>query len=300
MGDVEAALAEAAGVPRRRTPSSRRPARSPCSAEAALIDLHTHLLPGIDDGPATMSDSVELARQLWEDGTRGVAATPHCRPDHPRVHPQELAGLAPPSWRTSCARSGIELGRGARGRGGPRVGARSVRRGAARGELQGPRQGPARGDPLRTAHHELRDAAVPGSRSRATGSCWPTPSATPPSRRTPSAWSGWLQAGTLLQVTASALIRPPRTSRSAKLARRPARGRPRPRAGLRLPTAPPPRARRHSRRAPGWSPSLVGNGASRLDGGGRCRARSSQGEPLPEPPPIEGRPTGMLARLRRS
>ncbi|HEY5286970.1 MAG TPA: CpsB/CapC family capsule biosynthesis tyrosine phosphatase [Solirubrobacteraceae bacterium] len=42
-----------------------------------MIDLHCHLLPGIDDGPSTMEDSVALARAAAEAGTRTIVATPH-------------------------------------------------------------------------------------------------------------------------------------------------------------------------------------------------------------------------------
>ncbi len=42
-----------------------------------MIDLHTHVLPGIDDGPETIEDSVELARAAVAAGTRTLIATPH-------------------------------------------------------------------------------------------------------------------------------------------------------------------------------------------------------------------------------
>lgn len=42
-----------------------------------MIDLHFHLLPGIDDGPATIEDAVVLARAAAEAGTRAIVATPH-------------------------------------------------------------------------------------------------------------------------------------------------------------------------------------------------------------------------------
>ena len=45
-----------------------------------MIDLHCHLLPGIDDGPATLEDALELARALVADGVRHVVATPHVFP----------------------------------------------------------------------------------------------------------------------------------------------------------------------------------------------------------------------------
>jgi protein-tyrosine phosphatase len=43
-------------------------------------DLHFHLLPGVDDGPADMAESLELARAAVADGSSTVVATPHVRP----------------------------------------------------------------------------------------------------------------------------------------------------------------------------------------------------------------------------
>lgn len=48
-----------------------------------VIDLHTHILPGIDDGCRTLEESVELARAAAEDGVRTLAATPHVRFEYP-------------------------------------------------------------------------------------------------------------------------------------------------------------------------------------------------------------------------
>lgn len=56
-----------------------------------MVDLHCHLLPGIDDGPHDMEAAIELARAVAADGVYMAAATPHVRPDHPRVVPSELA-----------------------------------------------------------------------------------------------------------------------------------------------------------------------------------------------------------------
>jgi protein-tyrosine phosphatase len=61
------------------------------STIAEVIDLHCHVLPGIDDGPPDMQASLELARALVADGTRIVVATPHLREDHPRSRADELA-----------------------------------------------------------------------------------------------------------------------------------------------------------------------------------------------------------------
>ena len=42
-----------------------------------MIDLHCHVLPGIDDGPETIEESVELVRAAAAAGTRTIVATPH-------------------------------------------------------------------------------------------------------------------------------------------------------------------------------------------------------------------------------
>jgi protein-tyrosine phosphatase len=58
---------------------------APTGAEARkwmpLVDLHFHLLPGVDDGPADLSEALDLAWGALEEGTRTVVATPHVRPD---------------------------------------------------------------------------------------------------------------------------------------------------------------------------------------------------------------------------
>jgi protein-tyrosine phosphatase len=44
-----------------------------------MIDLHSHILPGVDDGVKTEDDAVAFARVAFEDGVRTIVATPHCR-----------------------------------------------------------------------------------------------------------------------------------------------------------------------------------------------------------------------------
>lgn len=48
-----------------------------------MIDLHCHLLPGIDDGPATIEQSVALARAAAAAGTATIVATPHASARYP-------------------------------------------------------------------------------------------------------------------------------------------------------------------------------------------------------------------------
>jgi protein-tyrosine phosphatase len=42
-----------------------------------VIDLHCHVLPGIDDGPETIEGSLQIARAASADGAHTLVATPH-------------------------------------------------------------------------------------------------------------------------------------------------------------------------------------------------------------------------------
>jgi protein-tyrosine phosphatase len=43
-----------------------------------MIDLHCHILPGVDDGAASLDEALALARFCVRDGITHVVATPHC------------------------------------------------------------------------------------------------------------------------------------------------------------------------------------------------------------------------------
>jgi protein-tyrosine phosphatase len=42
-----------------------------------MIDIHCHILPGIDDGPKDLKQSVEMARAAVAEGITTIIATPH-------------------------------------------------------------------------------------------------------------------------------------------------------------------------------------------------------------------------------
>src|SRR5690625_4311909 len=42
-----------------------------------MIDIHTHILPSVDDGAKTEEDSLEMAKQAVEEGIHTIIATPH-------------------------------------------------------------------------------------------------------------------------------------------------------------------------------------------------------------------------------
>ena len=58
-----------------------------------FVDLHSHLLPGLDDGAPTLEETRRFARRLHAEGVLDIACTPHIKRAHfPRIDPAELAG----------------------------------------------------------------------------------------------------------------------------------------------------------------------------------------------------------------
>ena len=56
-----------------------------------MIDLHTHVLCGIDDGPPDLVGSIAMAEIAVAEGVETLVATPHIRDDYPLVVPGEIA-----------------------------------------------------------------------------------------------------------------------------------------------------------------------------------------------------------------
>ncbi len=64
-----------------------------------MIDLHCHLLPGVDDGARTLDQAVETLRRMAAQGIREVALTPHLEASRigegpPPAHDEAFAALA--------------------------------------------------------------------------------------------------------------------------------------------------------------------------------------------------------------
>ena len=70
-------------------------------------DIHFHVLPGVDDGPETLAESIELARAAVRDGTRTVLCTPHVRTDFV-TEPLDLVERVR-ELREALARAGVPL-----------------------------------------------------------------------------------------------------------------------------------------------------------------------------------------------
>ena len=58
-----------------------------------MYDLHAHILPGVDDGPAAIEDSIAIARIAAEYGTRTILATPHRKDVTELSSVQHIRGL---------------------------------------------------------------------------------------------------------------------------------------------------------------------------------------------------------------
>jgi len=52
---------------------------------SGFVDLHCHLLPGVDDGARSLEDALEMARALVSLGFSTVAPSPHARPEYAPV-----------------------------------------------------------------------------------------------------------------------------------------------------------------------------------------------------------------------
>ena len=62
-----------------------------------MVDFHTHILPGIDDGSRSVGESVALLRMLMGQGVHAVAATPHFYAD--RTSPERFLEAREGAWQ---------------------------------------------------------------------------------------------------------------------------------------------------------------------------------------------------------
>lgn len=55
-----------------------------------LVDMHCHLLAGLDDGPRTEEEALAMCRLAYQDGVRVAAAGAHQNEHYPKVTPQRI------------------------------------------------------------------------------------------------------------------------------------------------------------------------------------------------------------------
>ncbi len=80
----------------------------PFSLSALQVDIHSHLIPGIDDGSKTMEETLKLAKGLVSLGYRKAITTPHVMSDYYKNTPEIiLSGLQ--ELRSALAKEKIPL-----------------------------------------------------------------------------------------------------------------------------------------------------------------------------------------------
>jgi protein-tyrosine phosphatase len=72
-----------------------------------MLDLHCHILPGVDDGPPTLDEALALARFCAKDGITHVVATPHCHRHTRLLRADVLPHVA--RFNAELARAGLPL-----------------------------------------------------------------------------------------------------------------------------------------------------------------------------------------------
>jgi protein-tyrosine phosphatase len=72
-----------------------------------VIDLHSHVLPGLDDGAPDVDGAVAMARSMVADGVTAVCGTPHVRDDYPTTADAMEGALA--LLRAAVAEAGIAI-----------------------------------------------------------------------------------------------------------------------------------------------------------------------------------------------
>jgi tyrosine-protein phosphatase YwqE len=93
----------------RLTGRSRAPEFPEVQDFAAIgTDIHSHLIPGIDDGVQNLEESVTMIRQLRELGFRKLVTTPHIMSDYYRNTPETILGGLE-TVRAAVAAEGIDV-----------------------------------------------------------------------------------------------------------------------------------------------------------------------------------------------
>lgn len=81
------------------TPDPHPQTSDTSSIAPGRIDIHSHILPGIDDGCTTVAESLESVRRLIDFGYVGTICTPHCWPNsYPHITPTHIR-----AWRDALA-----------------------------------------------------------------------------------------------------------------------------------------------------------------------------------------------------
>ena len=183
-----------------------------------LVDIHCHVLPGLDDGAGRISDALGMLEKQAEDGVTTVAATPHLRSDFPDIRPRDLAAHCR-SLEADAADAGIFVSVVPGGEL-DLMWAREASPADLRNVSLG---GHGRHLLIETPHNVMplgfEDLVMSFTRA-GYGVVLAHPELSRDLQLQPERLAWLAKRGVMLQVTASSLLRSPKKSRSAALARR--------------------------------------------------------------------------------
>lgn len=74
-----------------------------------IIDVHSHILPGLDDGASDMRESMKMLRMAYDQGIRQVIATPHYSGHFKRTDPERIQKLCRDVQETAYRRHGMQI-----------------------------------------------------------------------------------------------------------------------------------------------------------------------------------------------
>ena len=74
-----------------------------------VIDMHSHILPGVDDGAASYEMSMQMLRCAANDGISTITLTPHNKPGHRHIPVSEMM-FGVEKLRDMMAEEAIETG----------------------------------------------------------------------------------------------------------------------------------------------------------------------------------------------
>ncbi|MES2425460.1 MAG: CpsB/CapC family capsule biosynthesis tyrosine phosphatase [Bacteroidota bacterium] len=58
--------------------------------QSVVVDMHSHILPGIDDGAQNVAESIFLVKKMMSLGIKKIIATPHIMADYYRNNPETI------------------------------------------------------------------------------------------------------------------------------------------------------------------------------------------------------------------
>lgn len=87
---------------------SKKPKFDPIDYSILKTDLHSHLIPGIDDGSKSLEESLDMLKRFSEMGFKKVITTPHIMSDFYKNTPEIILGGLE-KVRAGIKKSGIDI-----------------------------------------------------------------------------------------------------------------------------------------------------------------------------------------------